>query len=562
MGRAVVGAVWAAWWGAALAVAVSGCGAATVSDEGEGDAPAVLAEVTWQRDLRPVVETSCVSCHKPGGIGPIDLTDDPEAWQDGPPAWAPAVAASVASGSMPPFDASSDCHPLDPNPSLPEDVRARFTAWAEAGYPAGDPADYVAPAAAPTVDLGVADVVAVMPEAYTPSRATPDDYRCFLLDGLPTGEQLVRGLSVTPGSSRLVHHAIVYLVFPGHDAELAAQDAAQPGPGWSCYGGPLAGSDAFQDDDSANLFTWVPGSEPEALPDDTVRVIPDGGRLVLQVHYNVLSYGADEAIDSDQTSLSLWLHDGPPPVWQVRTQALGVFDLRIPPGDPAVEASASFPVFGLSEVIGVMPHMHQLGSKTSVTLEHADGTESCVVDVPEYDFDWQRTYLFPRDQLVTGLPGDRIRLSCTYDNSAENQPVFNGEQLEPRTVTWGEGTLDEMCLAFLHLREPFASSGACGPWDGCFDSCGSDGDCLVTCLVRGAAETCTRCKLLGLLDCGARTCLTQGAAFLGCSNTTCGGDLLRCAVGACATQAGAWGDCMAGAVAEGTCDAELDACDP
>ena len=48
-------------------------------------------------------------------------------------------------------------------------------------------------------------------------------------------------------------------------------------------------------------------------------------------------------------------------------------------------------------------------------------------------------------------PDDAVRLSCRWDNSPENQPIVDGVALEPRDVSWGEGTTDEMCLGNLYI---------------------------------------------------------------------------------------------------------------
>src|SRR5690606_28145556 len=118
-------------------------------------------------------------------------------------------------------------------------------------------------------------------------------------------------------------------------------------------------------------------------------------------------------------------------------------------------------------------------SQISATLERGDGTSECLVDIPDWDFNWQQTYMFaPEDQVSVSF-GDTHHLRCVYDNSQANQPVVNGEQLEPRTVTWGEGTLDEMCLNYLVFQTPYAAGGeACPGLASCYEGCAeSDSTC-------------------------------------------------------------------------------------
>ena len=92
-------------------------------------------------------------------------------------------------------------------------------------------------------------------------------------------------------------------------------------------------------------------------------------------------------------------------------------------------------------------HMHQLGSWGSQSVLHEDGTETCMARIDNWDFDWQIGLRLAEPVVIA--PGDRYELSCGWDNSAENQPVVDGQVLEPQDVAWGEGTTDEMCLGIL-----------------------------------------------------------------------------------------------------------------
>jgi hypothetical protein len=71
------------------------------------------------------------------------------------------------------------------------------------------------------------------------------------------------------------------------------------------------------------------------------------------------------------------------------------------------------------------------------------------VGIPAWDFSWQGAY--PLEAPVVLAPSDELFLSCTWDNSAENQPIVDGEVGAPRDVSWGEGTSDEMCLSTLYV---------------------------------------------------------------------------------------------------------------
>jgi hypothetical protein len=172
----------------------------------------------------------------------------------------------------------------------------------------------------------------------------------------------------------------------------------------------------------------------------------------VQVHYNPLTAPPRE----DLTSIALALADevdapAAPVLYTDPLWLLGTMD--IPAGDPDVALSASVSkgtLELLTSGIGgsgsdplrlhrVALHMHTLGTETSLRLVRGDGSEECLLDIPDWDFHWQGGYNLV--DPVTIEAGDRLELSCRWDNSAPGAV----------DVAWGEGTSDEMCLAGLYL---------------------------------------------------------------------------------------------------------------
>ena len=94
-------------------------------------------------------------------------------------------------------------------------------------------------------------------------------------------------------------------------------------------------------------------------------------------------------------------------------------------------------------------HMHTRGRRASLELDRAGADDVCALYIPDWDFSWQGGYKL-REPL-TVQPGDRLRLTCEWDNSAANQPIEDGVQVEPADLFWGEGTGDEMCLSILTI---------------------------------------------------------------------------------------------------------------
>jgi hypothetical protein len=98
-------------------------------------------------------------------------------------------------------------------------------------------------------------------------------------------------------------------------------------------------------------------------------------------------------------------------------------------------------------IYGVAGHMHLRGVDIRVELNPGTGGARTLLHIPRWNFHWQDAYFL--QEPVDASPGDTIRVSCRFDNSARAQPVVNGKRLGPRYVLWGEGTTDEMCLGLL-----------------------------------------------------------------------------------------------------------------
>ena len=92
----------------------------------------------------------------------------------------------------------------------------------------------------------------------------------------------------------------------------------------------------------------------------------------------------------------------------------------------------------------VQPHMHLLGKSMKVLMTTPDGASHCLVDIEDWDFNWQGGYLYK--QPMDFPAGSVISIEAHYDNSAHNP---NNPNDPPKPVSWGEATTDEMCVAFV-----------------------------------------------------------------------------------------------------------------
>jgi hypothetical protein len=271
----------------------------------------------------------------------------------------------------------------------------------------------------------------------------------------------VTGLNVRPGNAAIVHHVIAYVAAPGNASKYEALQNPDGGvPGYTCFGG------AGADDSAQWLGAWAPGARQGEFPANTGIEVAPGSKVILQVHYNSLN-GPGQA---DLTAVDLELADS------VQTKAAMMpfldfynwyylHNMPIAAGDPDAGAEYAIdptPYMARPELSnGAVPnntafriwsagaHMHLRGKHEHLGIEHADGGETCLLDVPHWSFHWQGA--FPLAEPETFNPGDQLELDCHWDNSAANQPVVNGVRETPQNLNWGEGTDDEMCLGVFYV---------------------------------------------------------------------------------------------------------------
>jgi hypothetical protein len=422
------------------------------SARGAGGGASVRRSVTYHRDLRPVIESSCFPCHAENGIAPFSLTSYEELRYQ-----IPIVVDAVSSGHMPPWSANDDCHPLADSRRMSDATRALFGAWRDDGMPEGDPAEYVAPTKRATrPPPGEPTRIFQMAEPYSTHRLAPgepDEHRCFLLPETFERDTFFHALAVQP-SSNSVHHLQVHRVPADSVASVLEQDAAAPGLGYPCFTTSAPGAQ--------NLYSWHPGSEIIQFGPDGAGFLPAGARIVLQIHFNLDALLPQDPIPEESTKVELWtLPEGQVPSYVVERFFLNGGLFHLPPGASRIDVQGpnvmeAYKPVGISfipgEFVGHTPHMHWLGTAFDVKLQRQNGEAQCLIDLPKWDFHWQLDYWYPPEHYVPFGPKDVVTVHCVYDNSVQNQPFVGGVQQVPRDVYFGEASTDEMCLNHTWVR--------------------------------------------------------------------------------------------------------------
>jgi hypothetical protein len=238
---------------------------------------------------------------------------------------------------------------------------------------------------------------------------------------------------------------IAFLGKPADAATYDALDAAEPGPGYTCFGGP--GGDLTR---VGWLGAWVPGMASGDFPEGTGIKVEPGTRIVLQMHYNTASAGALP----DLTTLELKIDDTVAKeamILPITNPAWLAGAMEIPAGQEDVQHSftvapsliARFlggPVQGDMVVHGAALHMHTRGTTATLRTD-PKGADSCLLDIPRWDFHWQGMYFLEQPFVLPA--GTPVELACHWDSRGMKTDL-----------NWGEGTGDEMCLGVLYVSQP------------------------------------------------------------------------------------------------------------
>lgn len=533
--------------GFASALVAAACASESVQDP---------TAATYHGQVRAILEANCVGCHTSDGIGPFALDSYESAF-----ATAAIAVDAVEDHRMPPFPPAPGCRDYEGERRLVADDIAMMRAWFDGGRIEGDPASYIAPVPQ-NLELQLGEpTVRLTPEAaYAPNPERPDDYRCFPLKHTFDEEAYLVRAIVEPDQRSLVHHVIIYMVESHFADAVTTLDEADPDPGYACFGGVGVGSPKL-------VGAWVPGARPVRATDEAALRIPKGAKLIMQMHYNVLASDPQP----DQSELKLWFLDKRPE-FLVNVMPFPNFGIDIDPGDSASTHTRVFTnnTGATWTAVGASAHMHLIGSKIRLDATHVDGREECVYNIPNWDFGWQGGYTFARGQEIEIEPGAQLELTCTYDNSAENQPVINGARRTPERVQWGEGTLDEMCLAYLTVIEPYTElpdvTNLCAGFQGCYDACRLNGAygiptvCALQCSSRSPAQ-CGNCVIPGLIQCGVDACPTTTAGLVECLQD-CQGDANpnACVTNTCVPHIYAFDHCISPMIANGECQKGVVGC--
>ena len=397
--------------------------------------PVESAGPTFYRDVLPILQNHCQSCHRTGEIGMMPLVTYDQARP-----FARAIANSASQRKMPPWFADPGVGHFSNDPSLSSQEIATLASWADAHAPAGDP--HNAPPPRQWVKGWVIpqpDMVLQMPKAVTVPAHGDVEYTYEIVPTHFTVGKWVQFCEVRPSSRENVHHAVVYVRPPGsHWLQRAP------------IGVPFTGADMTDEQDRNDthfttadiLLVYAPGSSPDNWGDGMAKFIPAGSDLVFQMHYMAHGHPA-----TDRTSIGV-VFAKQPPKQRVLTLQLTNDRFVIPPGAPdfRVEVRGSLPNDAV--LLSFFPHMHLRGRRFEYNiLPEGGGAPETLLRV-NYDFYWQLSYRLAEPRELKA--GTVLQAVAWFDNSKNNPHNPDPDA----AVRWGDQTYDEMMVGFFDVAVP------------------------------------------------------------------------------------------------------------
>jgi hypothetical protein len=397
-----------------------------------GTASASTEPITFNKDILPILQANCQTCHRPGEIGPM-----PFLTYEGTRPWAKAIKAAVISRKMPPWFADPKFGHWANDRSLRQEDIDKLTTWVDNGAPEGDTKDRPAPIqwtegwVIPKPDLTVE-----MPVDYkVPAKGTIE-YTYMIVPTGFTEDKWVQFMEVRPGNRALVHHANIYIRRPGskwlREYPVNVPFVPTEQKTSSSAGAPLT---------DENIAGFTPGKQTVTLSGNDAKLIPAGSDIVFQIHYTT---NGQEGVD--RTKIGFVFAKNAPEQRVARIFAANA-TFTIPPGAPDYKVEAVTTLQTETTLVSLKPHMHLRGKAMEFRVVYT-GEKEILLNIPHYDFNWQTECILDKPMVLP--KGARLEVTAIFDNSANNK--FNPDATS--VVKWGDQSWEEMAIGYFEVGFP------------------------------------------------------------------------------------------------------------
>ncbi|MDP3736593.1 MAG: redoxin domain-containing protein [Hyphomonadaceae bacterium] len=357
-----------------------------------------FVNISYEKEIAPLLAKNCVACHSEGGIGPFAM-DSYEKVKG----FAPMMREAIRTDRMPPYNADPHVNKFAGSMNLSNQDQKTLIHWIEAGAPRGAGADPLKINAkpAPEWELGTPDLVLTLPSFKVPASGIVDYQNPTVVNPLTEGRWL-RASTVKPSDRRAVHHLL-----------------------------------------SNGAGGYAVGAETTVYPDGAGTWVEPGTTFRFQMHYT--PYGK-ESVETTRIGLYFYPKDKTPQV-MYRSAVVANAGIEIEPNSPRHEEIAYITFPENATLHSIFPHAHYRGDNMAISLLRPGETkEELILSLPKYDFNWQRGYDFATP--IKLAPGTKLITRYQYDNS-KNNPANPDPNI---TVTWGEQSHEEMQYTAIRFR--------------------------------------------------------------------------------------------------------------
>lgn len=424
---------------------------------------AAHANLSYEKDIAPIIAENCANCHREGGIAPFAM-DSSLAVQG----WSPMIREVVMTKRMPPGQVDNKVgHKMKNEMNLNDNEMQKLVRWVNAGSNVEGETDPLTALVWPDIkwSLGEPDLIVQIPPQTIPATGVVDYMEIPVDLGLEK-DVWVRGSEVAPGAPAVLHHIITTVVPPEgapdfqqilmdilaglpEDKALsirtklfaAIASGEQPDIGEIFREVPEIDVGAFLgggNGEGASIAGYAPGNNVSLNPEGVGGLLKAGSTLNLQMHYT--TSGKEQ---TDATEIGIYYYpEGEVPRERMSGGVGNAFTIAIPAQAKDHEMELVTYVPEEAEIYSLMPHMHFRGKRMKFTAVYPDGTEELIVSIPAYSFNWQLAHELEEPLRVPA--GTRIVAVGAFDNSSQNayNPDANSE------VKWGEQSWEEMFMGF------------------------------------------------------------------------------------------------------------------
>ena len=362
------------------------------------------ASISYEKTIAPILMDKCVACHREGGIGPWQMSS-----YEMVRGFSPMIREVVRTQRMPPWHADPHYGHFSNDRGLSDEQVRTLVHWIEAGAPRGTGEDPLKTQnkAWPKWPLGEPDLIIETPAFTTPATGVIP-YQMVQVKNPLDHDVWVRAIDYLPGQRAVLHHVI------------------------ASAGGERRGA--------TSLNNYVPGAEPLQIPADNGILLKAGSTIHFQMHYTP---NGQEL--TDVTKFGLYFMKDPPK-YSFRSMIFAQPRLKIPANTKVHTETAEQSFKEDAVIYSLHPHAHFRGKSASFVAKYPDGREETLLNVPNYDFNWQSTYDLVKPLTVPA--GTKVVYTQVFDNSSQNKANPDPN----RTVTWGEQTWDEMVFGVIRYR--------------------------------------------------------------------------------------------------------------